>query len=346
MSGEKIPYHLRQNKHVERQLFVELLAHVDRVHPIKDYLYVSFGGVFFEDFKLVHSHFGATHLLSLEEIEWIYQRQQKNRPHGCINCRHMTSSTFIENLPAIRNEFPNAKHLLCWLDYAAANDTRKQLEEFRSLLPRLERFDVVKITINANVATLGDFRETIKRLRQDPNNEDTEAQLLQTSRLQKLREKLGDMLAEGIDAQEMTKAAYPGVLLRSIQLVAAQGIRENPSFIFQPLASYLYADSEHSMLTCTGIVMRHRDRSRFLLATKLRKFEFAGLNWQLIRIDIPFLSPREKFILDTDMYHKTPEETAATLGFKFDSSEEKSLSMLSEYFKFHRFYPHFHRIQY
>lgn len=346
MSGEKIPYHLRQNKHVERQLFAELLAHVNRAHPIKDYLYVSFGGVFFEDFKLIHSQFGAVDLLSLEEIDWIYQRQDKNRPHGCIKCKHMNSASFIENVAAIRQDFPRARHLICWLDYAAANETRKQLEEFRSLLPRLERFDIVKITINANPATLGDFKEEIKRLRQGPRNEDTDAQLLQKLRLQKLRERLGDMLAEGIEPEEVGRNPYPGVLLRSIQLVAALAMKENPSLIFQPLGSYVYADSEHSMLTCTGILMSPQDRTRFLTATKLRKFEFAGLKWELIRIDVPFLSAREKFLLDTDMYHRTPEETAANLGFRFDSSEEKSLSMLSEYFKFHRYYPHFHRIQY
>ena len=348
MSGEKVPYHLRQNKHVERQLFAELLAHVDRAHPIRDYLYVSFGGVFFEDFKLMHSVFGMRHMLSLEILEWVYQRQDKNRPYGCVKCKNMTSANFIDSIDIIREEFAGAKHIVCWLDYAAARETRRQLEEYKALLPKLERFDIVKITLNANPTTLGDYREELRKLKEDNNNPDTEAQSLQKLRLGCLRERLGDMLPEGIESEELTKSAYPGVLLRAIQLAAASAMKEQPSLSFQPLGSYVYSDSEHTMLTCTGILLDSSEekRGRFLTATKLRKFEFSGLDWNLIKIDVPFLSAREKFLLDTDMYEKEPEAVAEQLGFRFDKGAERSLAMLKEYFRFHRFYPHFHRIQY
>ncbi|WP_407928292.1 O-methyltransferase, partial [Collimonas silvisoli] len=57
MSGAYVPYHLRQNKAVDRQLFVDLLTKLNRYKAIGDYSYVSFGGPYLEDFKLVHSHF-------------------------------------------------------------------------------------------------------------------------------------------------------------------------------------------------------------------------------------------------------------------------------------------------
>ena len=67
MSGERVPYHLRPNKFVERALFVELLSHINAVHPIADYVYVGFGGPYLEDFKILHQHFGIKNMLSLEQ---------------------------------------------------------------------------------------------------------------------------------------------------------------------------------------------------------------------------------------------------------------------------------------
>src|SRR6185312_1491718 len=87
---------LRQNKHVERELFLDILAHVDRVRPIKSYLYVGFGGAYLEDFRVLHSHFGNTAMLSLEQESWVYDRQLLNIPYGCVKCRNMTSSQFIQ----------------------------------------------------------------------------------------------------------------------------------------------------------------------------------------------------------------------------------------------------------
>jgi hypothetical protein len=128
MSGETVPYHLRQNKHVDRQLFVELLSHVNRMTPIRDALYISFGGVYFEDFKLLHQIFGAERLLSIEREEWVLERQRHNKPYGCIRCKHMTSRELANNIVDVRKGY-GRRQLICWLDFTDASGRRGQLED-------------------------------------------------------------------------------------------------------------------------------------------------------------------------------------------------------------------------
>ena len=49
---------------------VDLLDRVDLWRRIAGYLYVGFGGIYFEDFKLLHSHFGMRKMLSIENQNW------------------------------------------------------------------------------------------------------------------------------------------------------------------------------------------------------------------------------------------------------------------------------------
>src|SRR5258708_31145042 len=153
MSGEKIPYHLRPNKFVERALFVDILAHINRQSPISDYLYVSFAGSYLEDFKVIHSAFGNRKMLSLEQTDWVYQRQQFNAPYGCVRCTNKTSQQFITDYADILNSFGNPQ-VLIWLDYAAADKIREQLTEFEAIVAKLKRLDILKITVNASPSSL------------------------------------------------------------------------------------------------------------------------------------------------------------------------------------------------
>jgi len=54
MTGEQIPYHLRPNKYVERELFCELLLRLGSQFDLKKYMYASMGGKFLTDHYLMH----------------------------------------------------------------------------------------------------------------------------------------------------------------------------------------------------------------------------------------------------------------------------------------------------
>ena len=211
MSGEKVPYHLRQNKHVERELFLDILAHVDRVHPIKSYLYVGFGGAYLEDFSVLHSHFGNTAMLSLERESWVYDRQLLNVPYGCVKCRNTTSLQFIQEFEDIAANFRIAKNVLIWFDYASAKQLRQQITEVHALTAKLKALDILKITLNANPSVLGG----------DPRLEREDA--LRLARLETLRARLGDYIPQGVEANNITAAEYPGILVRAMTSRASAG---------------------------------------------------------------------------------------------------------------------------
>ena len=78
MSGGSVPYHLRQNKTVERGVFLDFLLRLSRATAVnlRKYRYIGFAGPFAEDFKLVHAHLGISRFTSIEEDEDVVKRQK------------------------------------------------------------------------------------------------------------------------------------------------------------------------------------------------------------------------------------------------------------------------------
>jgi hypothetical protein len=332
MSGESVAYHLRQNKHVDRQLFVEILSHVTRSYPVRKSLYVSFGGVYFEDFKLIHNVFGTEKLLSIEQDPWVMKRQKHNKPFGCIRCEELKSRALVTNINDYRTEFRDPQ-LICWLDFASTN-RRAQLEDVSILLKNSRAGDVIRVTMNANPGTLGEQREGELVAERD------------TRRLATLRQKLGDKLPGEVDEKDITVGAFPALLLRMLKLEMSKAMESQPDLQFQPLGSYSYCDAQHTMLTVTGIILETKNIKAFLQQTRIREFNFAGLEWELQHINVPLLSQREKLKLDQKYKTAAPSRISRDLGFQVAKTKSDSDAMLRDYFDFHRYYPHFHRIQY
>jgi hypothetical protein len=334
MSGEMVPYHLRQNKHVDRQLFVELLSHVNRVTPIRDALYVSFGGVYFEDFKAIHQVFGTERMLSIEMEEWIVKRQRHNKPYGCIKCKQLTSGELVDNIESVRQRF-GRRQMICWLDFADASKRRLQLEEISVLAKSARELDVLRITMNANPANLST---------QTPG-ETIEAR--DEKRLEKLRADFADFIPREIEGADATKRGFPHFVRDLIKHQLQRSLSSRPGLLFQPLGSYSYADSEHTMVTVTGAFLAEGKVADYISKTKIQDFEFAGLSWELRHINVPLLSQREKLALDQKLRNgKKSARLAASLKLQVDKKRETSANMLKSYFDFHRYYPHFHRIHY
>jgi len=333
MSGEAVPYHLRQNKHVDRQLFIELLSHVNRVIPIAKALYVSFGGVYFEDFKLIHQVFGARKLLSVEKHKWVLERQMHNRPYGCITCKHMTSRELVNSIDDIRGSHRGP--LVCWLDFAEAAKRRGQLEDVEILSKSVRHFDVLRVTMNVNPASLA------AQLPTETNDACAARRLVQ------LNEQFSDKVTREPEIGDVGREGFPRFCGEMIRRSIHIGLKSNSRLLFQPLGSYTYSDSDHTMLTVTGIFLNTDRVDEFLERSQLKDFDFAGLEWQTLHINVPLLSHREKLTLDQRFgTRQSASQIAARLGFQVDQKPEVSREMLTSYFKFHRYYPHFHRINY
>jgi hypothetical protein len=325
-----VPYHMRQNKHVERQLFADLLDYVDRWKSLKDYLYVGFGGIYFEDFKMLHSQFAMGKMLSLESEQWVLPRQKKNIPYGCVDHEHCSSGEFIRTVGRYREKYA-IENLLCWLDHASPTLLASQLNDVKALVVSLVPNDILKVTL---VAAPNSLATTAKA------GED-----LFEKRLGILRERLlGTQFLPGdVTVEHMRDDTYPEVLVGAFRRVIAEAMKENSSLIFQPLGTYVYTDTTQ-MLTITGITLERNQHSGFMERTGLPSFELAGLDWNLQRIDVPDLSLREKLLLDKAIFNKTASEVAAAIEFSLDEDPDNSIKMIESYIKFYRYYPNFHRV--
>lgn len=336
MSGALVPYHQRQNKAVDRHLFIDLLALVNRYKPISGYTYISFGGAFLEDFKLLHSQFGNVQLISLENDPVAWGRQQFNQPISCIQCVRQDSSTFITNYSISGNA-------IFWLDFADAKRTRQQIEEFQSLLGKMQAYDIVKLTLNANPNVLRDSHSTDEDDRRETSDVRNE------KRLSELRRRLGEFIPQDTTSQSMTADALPGVLLRAVQYAAneAMKLKQLLKETFYPLTAFAYNDSQHQMLTVTGIILPKQEVKKFLEETGVGKWNLASRSsTPYQRIRVPSLSAREKIFIDRLLPKATSKQIQKKLGFLFDKDNVESIKIIDNYKLFYRYYPNFHKVSF
>ena len=332
MSGAFVPYHQRQNKAVDRHLFIDLLGRLNRRISIADYAYVSFGGAFLEDFKLIHASFGNRQLISLEINEIAHKRQLFNLPLSCIQCLRSSSGDFIDSY-AIDN------NAIIWLDYASARDTRVQFSEFQALLPKLRRYDIVKITLNANPETL-----RASKYCDDAGKPET-TEVLRKKRFAELEKRIGDFISHEFTPESMIEEEYPRVLSKALEVAANDSLKGRPEDYFQPLMSFAYSDSMHQMFTISGILLPKADRIRFLKDTGLKQFKLATLSWDNYkRIKLPALTAKERLFIDQNLPKWGEKTIQKRLKFWFDKSEANSLKILKNYIEFYRQYPNFHRV--
>lgn len=333
--GAYVPYHVRQNKAIDRQLFIDLLARINRFTPIKNYRYISFGGPFFEDFKLVHSQFGIKRMISIEGSEAVYSRQLFNLPLSCIRPCNTLSGDYI-------NSYTSTTPTIFWLDYAAPNKLREQIQEFQSLLSKSNELDIVRITLNANPGVLSPevmIRENGKRETTEERN---------TRRFEVLKHRLGDFLPSDVTSENMVVRFYPGILLRALEFATnsiMEGRRLKEGLYFQPLAAYVYSDHMHPMLTLTGILINKNQRRDFFQKSEIKKWEHATNSWhEFLPINVPALTAREKLFVDSWLPTRKGKTIQKKLNFLFAETAEESLDVIENYRRYYRYYPNFQRV--
>jgi hypothetical protein len=337
MAGGFVSYHHRPNKAVERQLFIDLLAKLNRNLPIKDYTYISLGGAYFEDFKLIHTYFGNEKMLSIEKDSIIHSRQQFNLPYSCIIPYNMSTGEFITDYNPDGNS-------IFWLDYAAAKELRLQLEEFQRLLSKSWESDIIKITLNANPGVLYDGNN------KDHDGKHFTEKVLNEKRLEELQRRIEDLLPNDVEIGNMRKKSYPALLNKVIGNVASVALSsrlDTEPLVFQPLTSFFYSDSEHQMMTTTGILIQKKQLLHFLEKTELNVWPLATPNWgTCIEVWVPHLTPKEKFIIDELLPMNNSDEIRKKLGFNFVQKDSENIEIIENYIKFYRYYPSFHRVNF
>lgn len=338
MSGSHVPYHLRPNKYIDRQIFFEWCRRIQSNFASTSYCYISMGGKYLEDLKVAHNFLHIDRLFSLEKDSNTLKRQEFNKPLGLINCLHLSSGEFIDGFDTWKTEQKlDDSSQIIWLDYTNPKEREQQLQEFSSLIEDVSEFSVVRITLNANVSTLG-----------LQNGRDRK--VYAEAQYRKLEDQLGDFfpIEAPADKEPLTDAKLTDILLKAVRLACLDGVEHRPNTSIFPISITRYNDG-HNMLSVTCFVCKTDLVSDVMKTFKKFKLPLSSVgNWGLVhQIYIPDLSLTEKRAVDNLMHTKNigPTRTMQRLGFHFLSGEKDSKKSLESYKELYKYYPHFFRAE-
>lgn len=317
MSGKTIPYHLRVNKIIERNLFIELLRIIDRYSPINDYTYIGMGGPFMEDFKYIHSSFNLKNMISIEMDENVNRRQSFNLPYSCIN--HKNNMKIEEYIDTFIFEDPT----IIWLDYTEPKELSRHLQELQVLTSKLNSGDILKITLNANAKSLNQNLE---------------------ERMTKAKDRLTQYSPPDLCDEDLREENYPQTLVNAINIACKAGLAGRTGYVIQPLTAYSYADGQ-TMTTATAIVLSDAQKINFFDKTKICDWREYSNEWSEVKsIKVPHLSAREKIFIESRLPKLTAEEIISEMGYFIGENFSDAESEMESFTKYYLEYPQFSRV--
>ena len=311
------PYHLRVNKAIDRFLLVEILDILKRLcDNISDYTYYGFGGPFLEDCRLIHDRYPEIKIVSIETNQQTFQRQEFHQFSKNLELRWENFANFLTHFSSNGRE-------IFWLDYTDLK--LRHFEEFKSVLGKVSKNSVVKITIRAEPS-----------LNASSSNEDRDKEW---GNFQRIYDQILPPSAKQTDIE--TPLSFTKLLQEMIRIASQQALPASGERVFQLLDSSHYSDQTR-MLSITGIVCNKSEISKIR-----QRFKNWNLDWDdPRRIDVPILSTKERLHLERYLPTKTKTglSLSRALGYRIDNTESQHLKKLKQYEKFYQYYPYFARI--
>jgi hypothetical protein len=341
MSGSSVAYHLRVNKYVDRRLFIEALELVSRFQTLADHGYISMGGGYLEDFRVIHQAFGIRRMLSFDFDQWIVERQKINKPYGFIRCEQSGSTEVVERFQEERDKLVGAEgNVIVWLDYTQPSQRYQQLIDLKTLIAKMIPGDIFRITLNAHRNTFGSNDQFIIAKRANKTKHATLAEWWH----EKLVHQLKDLFPPERDNPEFMEkdAPFAATLARAIRRAAIRGLPTHQQFIVEPLISVAYADIQQ-MITVTGIVLKSDQQDVFRNRVRWDRWPHKpGDDWdQCVHLAVPHLSAKERHIIHDKMYYQYWPNLASILDFRLDASEDRHAEMVDQYMTHYLRYPIF-----
>ena len=199
------------------------------------------------------------------------------------------------------------------------------MTEFQKLISKLTLGDTLKITMSANISSLGS---------KDPNNKEN-TETIESIRYKCMGNKIGDYMPNDIPKVINDENDLVKILARSIQFASERGAESLLGLEPALLSLFTYKDGVR-MITATVRIMNKVDLSLL----KVIDWEFTPDSWQNItKIEIPELSVKERLHLDSLLPSENVEDIHTQLSFKLHTKHEDSLNMLKSYAAHYRRYP-------
>ncbi|MFZ4436843.1 MAG: O-methyltransferase [Syntrophales bacterium] len=312
-SGSSLPYRLRPNKAVDRELFLSLLGRLAATLRIESYRYVGLGGPFLEDFRLIHARLGIADLKCIESEESVHHRQNFNRPVSCIECINSTLEDYIDS-----TDFE--KPVIIWFDNTDPGKITEQIERFSRTISVVPINSILRVTLNANPSSLGkpdNFKDDIHECRLD-----------------RFRERLGSLFPSDLKKDGMKTKNYGRSVLRALYLAVEKEILSlSGRKIVWSLATH-YADGQ-PMTTAALIVCDSRNDQ---IESLVKGWEFFSTPEDPFLLDMPSLSTLERLTMESC------DDAKERLGFELPKSEMGE-NPFESFKKFYRVFPHFSRVE-
>ncbi|MBT7956418.1 MAG: hypothetical protein HN731_14600 [Rhodospirillaceae bacterium] len=334
MSGSDIPYHLRPNKFVDRQIFFDLLSRVIPPDAVENYVYMSMGGKFLTDHSLMFQNLGIKHLYSFDGALAVVKRQKFNLPYSFVRSEHKSSKEFVDDFESVVGEYPVNSRCIVWLDYTNTKRS-KQLGELQHLVSKLNPFDIVRITLNADLETITKSEGGIPK----PFNTHEEYRLFV------FNNELGEY-GENPTKAQMKKATFPIALSNCVKTAMQKGAMINSEIAAKPLSIHSYSDGT-PMLTVTAIILPRGEIGKFFARKSISRWPRRSKSWTDVQnLNLPDLSLKERIEIDRRLKSSSPNQIAKSLGFNFGGKKKSTIDQIRSYKSYCRYYPMFSRVEY
>jgi hypothetical protein len=328
-AGSSLPYRLRPNKAVDRELFLSLLMRLAPALSLEQYRYVGLGGPFLEDFRLIHARLGIAKMTCIETEEQVHRRQLFNRPVPSIVCVHSKLEEYLD-------EHDFAEPVIIWFDYTEPRGITTQIERFARTIGTVPIGSVLRVTLNANPTSLGtpDPRDLSVEVDDEASEDRAVRPTIQEWRLERFRERLGSLFPSGLTADGMIHKNYGVSLLRAVKLaVENEALSFRDRSIVWALATH-YADGQ-AMVTAALVVCPAEAHS---IEQLVKNWEFYTTTDAPHRLDLPALSTLERLTMESN------DDAKVKLDFELPKSDMGE-NPFEVFKKFYRIYPHFSRVE-
>lgn len=314
-AGSSLPYRLRPNKAVDRELFLSLLMRLAPKLKLEKYHYVGLGGPFLEDFRMIHGRLGIAKMTCVETEEQVHKRQLFNRPVASIECVHNSLEDYLDE-----NDFDTPA--IIWFDYTEPKGVTTQVERFARTIGSVPIGSVLRVTLNANPGALG-----------KPDGNLSEAELMEW-RLQAFQRRLGSLFPSGLTADGMTQKSFGKSLLYSLRLAVEKEVLSfRDRRVVWALATH-YADGQ-AMVTAALVICEKDDKS---VEELVKGWEFYATADAPHRLNLPALSTLERLTMESN------DDARGKLGFELPESDMGE-DPFAVFKRFYRIYPHFSRVE-
>jgi hypothetical protein len=325
--ASSLPYKLRPNKAVDRELFLDLLSRLAATLKLETYKYIGLGGPFLEDFRIVHSRLGVCDMVCVEIEEAVHLRQKFNCPVPNIECVHSTLEDYLDS-----NDF--AGPAIVWFDYTDPQGMPDQLERFARTVTEVPINSILRITLNSNPSSLGKPEPNEISVRLDDTVDGADQRPTEQGwRLAKFRERLGSMFPSNLLPEGMTFKQFGKSVLSALRIaVERELLNLTDRKVVWVLATH-YADGQ-PMVTATLIVVAPDDDR---LSALIDDWPFISTPGTPLKLDMPALSTIERHTMETIT---DPEKR---MGYKLPKSDMGEDPYVS-FKRFCRMYPQFARV--